>query len=47
MVFCAQGDDNCIEGPPDGITMENIVGSDAYYGFTTTGASTLTVYIKP
>jgi hypothetical protein len=38
--------DPSMEGPPDGITIENIVGLSAYYGFTTYGASMLTVYIK-
>jgi hypothetical protein len=42
----SQGD-RCIEGAPDGITMENTVGSDAYYGFSTNATSTLTVYVKP
>ena len=42
-----QQGDSAIEGIPDGVTMENTVGSDAYYGFTTNGATTLTVYIKP
>ncbi len=42
----AQGD-SCIEGSADEITMENTVGSNSYYGFTTNGASILTVYIKP
>jgi len=36
--------DSCIEGPPDGITMENTPGYAGYYGFTTMGASLLTVY---
>ena len=43
----AQDGDSWVEGPPDGRTMENTVGSDSYYGFTTNGATTLTVYIKP
>jgi hypothetical protein len=42
-----QGGDTCIEGPPDGRTMENTVGADSYYGFSTYNTSTLTVYIVP
>jgi hypothetical protein len=38
--------DSCIEGAPDGITMENTPGRNSYYGFSTKGASTLEVYVK-
>jgi len=38
--------DSFIEGAPDGNTMENVPGIDAYYGFSTKGASTLTIYLK-
>lgn len=37
--------DHYIEGPPDGITLENMVGSDAYYSFSTLSASKMTVYV--
>ncbi|NCO35091.1 MAG: hypothetical protein GW893_14685 [Armatimonadetes bacterium] len=35
-----------IEGPPDGKTIENGVGRDAYYGFSTLGATAMTVYLQ-
>ncbi len=41
----AQGD-SYIEGPPDGLTIENNAGSHAYYSFTMNGATTLTIYVK-
>ena len=37
--------DNAIEGPPDSVTIENVVGRDASYSFSTLGASKMTVYI--
>ncbi len=37
--------DVCIEGAPDGNTMENELGHDAYFGFTTNGASNLHIYV--
>ena len=37
--------DSSIEGEPDGQTIENeVVGNDAFYSFSTLGASTMTVY---
>jgi hypothetical protein len=38
--------DTYIEGAPDGNTMENSAGTDAYFGFTTYDASTLVVHVK-
>ena len=36
--------DQYTEGSPDGITLENIPGKDSYYGFSTLGASKMTVH---
>ncbi len=38
--------DSAIEGPPDSVTLENILGQKAIYGFSTMGASKMTVYLR-
>ena len=41
-----QEGESYIEGSPDGFTIENTVGQESYYSFSTMRATTMIVYVK-